>query len=383
MTEKRSVKTWEELTLADHFIFKKFMMNEEICKEVLSEILGKEVVKIKYFDYEKTVEARYDAKGIRMDVYIRGENEVYNVEIQNELSYDIPKRCRYYHDLIDLDLLEKGMDYEQLCHSYVIFICTFDYFGQGQYKYTFRNRCEEVEGLSFGDLSTSIILNTKGVEGNVSDKLKIFLKSIEGVFSNDAFSARIKEEYEEIKKSGKWRKEYMWMDLELRDQHKRGYEEGLSEGHQKGTLQTTVKFYLENIISLDNALEMTGLTELRHASMLTLSGGETQRVFLAQVFAQDPQVLILDEPANHLDLKYQKHIFSLIQEWLKEPGRAVLSVVHDLSLARRYGSHAILMDHGKSVSRGPIDEVMTSGNLEQVYGMNVYAWMQEMLGQWQ
>ena len=134
---------------------------------------------------------------------------------------------------------------------------------------------------------------------------------------------------------------------------------------------------------VEKALEMTGLTELRHASMLTLSGGETQRVFLAQVFAQDPQVLILDEPANHLDLKYQKHIFSLIQEWLKEPGRAVLSVVHDLSLARRYGSHAILMDHGKSVSQGPIDEVMTSGNLEQVYGMNVYAWMQEMLGQWQ
>ena len=134
---------------------------------------------------------------------------------------------------------------------------------------------------------------------------------------------------------------------------------------------------------VEKALEMTGLTELRHASMLTLSGGETQRVFLAQVFAQDPQVLILDEPANHLDLKYQKHIFSLILEWLKEPGRAVLSVVHDLSLARRYGSHAILMDHGKSVSQGPIDEVMTSGNLEQVYGMNVYAWMQEMLGQWQ
>ena len=120
---------------------------------------------------------------------------------------------------------------------------------------------------------------------------------------------------------------------------------------------------------VEKALEMTGLTELRHASMLTLSGGETQRVFLAQVLAQNPQVLILDEPANHLDLNYQQQIFSLIREWLQEPGRAV--------------SHAILMDHGKSVSQGPIDEVMTSGNLEQVYGMNVYAWMQEMLGQWQ
>ena len=135
--------------------------------------------------------------------------------------------------------------------------------------------------------------------------------------------------------------------------------------------------------AVEKALEITGLTGLRHASMLTLSGGEMQRVFLAQVFAQNPQVLILDEPANHLDLKYQQHIFSLIQEWLEQPGRAVLSVVHDLSLARRYGSHAVLMDHGRSISQGRISEVMTPENLQRVYGMNVYAWMQEMLSQWQ
>jgi len=135
--------------------------------------------------------------------------------------------------------------------------------------------------------------------------------------------------------------------------------------------------------AVEKALEITGLSGLRHASMLTLSGGEMQRVFLAQVFAQNPQVLILDEPANHLDLKYQQHIFSLIQEWLEQSGRAVLSVVHDLSLARRYGTHAILLDHGKTVSQGLIADVMTPENLKQVYGMDVYAWMQEMLSQWQ
>ena len=135
--------------------------------------------------------------------------------------------------------------------------------------------------------------------------------------------------------------------------------------------------------AVEKALEITGLSGLRHASMLTLSGGEMQRVFLAQVFAQNPQVLILDEPANHLDLKYQQHILSLIQEWLVQPGRAVLSVVHDLSLARRYGTHAILLDHGKTVSQGLIADVMTPENLKQAYGMDVYAWMQEMLSQWQ
>ena len=134
---------------------------------------------------------------------------------------------------------------------------------------------------------------------------------------------------------------------------------------------------------VERALELTGLTSLRRASMLTLSGGETQRVFLAQVFAQNPQALILDEPANHLDLKYQQHIFSLIQAWLKEPGRAVLSVVHDLSLARRFGTHAVLMNRGKSVSQGEINAVMTPDNLRRVYDMDVYAWMREALKQWE
>lgn len=134
---------------------------------------------------------------------------------------------------------------------------------------------------------------------------------------------------------------------------------------------------------VERALELTGLTELRRSSVLTLSGGELQRTFLAQVFAQNPQVLILDEPANHLDLVYQKHIFALIAAWLKEPGRAVMSVVHDLSLARRYGTHAVLMNHGKCAAQGVIHDVLTPENLRNVYDMDVYAWMHDMLEQWQ
>lgn len=133
---------------------------------------------------------------------------------------------------------------------------------------------------------------------------------------------------------------------------------------------------------VEQALEMTGLQALRHASILTLSGGELQRTFLAQVFAQNPQILILDEPANHLDLIYQQHIFSLIQEWLKQPGRAVASVVHDLSLARKYGTHAVLMNGGRCVSQGSIKHVLTPENLRAVYGMDVYQWMRDMLEQW-
>ncbi len=133
---------------------------------------------------------------------------------------------------------------------------------------------------------------------------------------------------------------------------------------------------------VERALELTGLTQLRRASVLTLSGGELQRAFLAQVFAQDPRVLLLDEPANHLDLAYQKHIFSLIQKWLLTPRRAVVSVAHDLSLARRYGTHAVLMNRGQCVSQGKTETALTRENLAAVYDMDVYAWMREMLSQW-
>ena len=115
---------------------------------------------------------------------------------------------------------------------------------------------------------------------------------------------------------------------------------------------------------------------------IELSGGELQRTFLAQVFAQNPQILILDEPANHLDLIYQKHIFSLIETWLGQPGRAVVSVVHDLSLARKYGTHAVLMHRGQCAAQGKIGDVMTAEKLQAVYEMDVYGWMREMLGQW-
>jgi len=138
----------------------------------------------------------------------------------------------------------------------------------------------------------------------------------------------------------------------------------------------------EDRACVERALELTGLTELRHASVLTLSGGELQRTFLAQAFAQNPQILILDEPANHLDLVYQKHIFSLIQEWLRQPGRAVISVVHDLSLARKYGTHAVLMNQGQCVAQGRIGDVLTPERLQSVYDMDVYQWMKDLLQQW-
>lgn len=133
---------------------------------------------------------------------------------------------------------------------------------------------------------------------------------------------------------------------------------------------------------VEQALALTGMAAQREQSVLTLSGGELQRTFLAQVFAQDPKLLLLDEPTNHLDLVYQKQVFALIRDWVKKPGRAVVSVVHDLSLARAFGSDALLMHKGKAVAQGPVERVLSPEHLDPVYGMDVYGWMRDMLSQW-
>ena len=134
--------------------------------------------------------------------------------------------------------------------------------------------------------------------------------------------------------------------------------------------------------AVERALRLTGLEELANRSVLSLSGGELQRVFLAQLFAQDPAVLILDEPTNHLDLVYQKQLLALVSRWLETPGRGVISVVHDLSLARSYGTDALLLHGGRKIYAGPIEGAFDPERLNAVYSMDVGEWMRGLLGQW-
>lgn len=233
------VKAWEELSIADNFIFQKVMLNEELCKKVLSEILGRKVKKIKYPEYEKTINIRRDSKGIRLDVYLEDEEDtVYNIEMQSSLEKNLPKRSRYYQGVIDLEHMEKGKYYEELNKSYVIFICTFDCFKYDQYKYTFTNKCDEISGLEMGDETTKIYLNTKGKSGNVSEDLKIFLDCVNGVYNSDDFSATIKKEVEKVKCSEKWRAEYMTLSLfEMdikRESEREGREAGMKAGIKEG-----------------------------------------------------------------------------------------------------------------------------------------------------
>lgn len=238
---KAAKQSWENLTLANNFLFCKFMMNEELCKKVLSEILGKEVEHVEYPEYEKIIQARYDSKSIRLDIYLRGDDTVYNIEMQNINKDNIPKRGRYYQDLIDLDLLEKGAYYEDLNKSMVIFICTFDLYKLDYYKYTFTYKCDEVLGLGYGDETTKIIINTHGIKENISDDLKDFLNAVNGQFSNSDFSDKIKMEVEKIKHSNDARREFMTLYLHEEDIRRQSLKEGEAKGRKNDLLMVLDK----------------------------------------------------------------------------------------------------------------------------------------------
>lgn len=225
---------WESLSLSDDFIFQKVMLKESLCKKILSEILGVEVTKIKYTEYEKTITIRSDAKSIRLDVYIRGEDSIYSIEMQKINRDDLKKRSRYYHDLIDLDLLESGCRYKNLNNAFVIFICDFDLFGKGQYKYTFTSMCEEVKNLPLNEGRTTIFMNANGYCGNVSEDCKLFLQAVKSEFTDEPFSAILKSEVERVKSSVEWRTEYMRLSEWIEDEIEMGIEEGRQEGLQEG-----------------------------------------------------------------------------------------------------------------------------------------------------
>ena len=129
---------------------------------------------------------------------------------------------------------------------------------------------------------------------------------------------------------------------------------------------------------VSEVLDTVGLSAQRTQRMQTLSGGERQRAFLAQVLCQDPDILMLDEPGNHLDLVYHKQLLDVIDRWRQQPGKAVVSVVHDLSIARRYGTHALLMENGRTAASGTVQEATQADVLRRVWGMDVAAWLREL-----
>jgi iron complex transport system ATP-binding protein len=110
-------------------------------------------------------------------------------------------------------------------------------------------------------------------------------------------------------------------------------------------------------------MQTTNVEHLRDRFFTEISGGERQRVVLAQAIAQDPEVILLDEPISNLDPQYQVEILDTVKRLSIEQGLTVIAVLHDLNFASMYSDRIILMDDGRIFKSGSVEEVLTADNI--------------------
>ena len=124
----------------------------------------------------------------------------------------------------------------------------------------------------------------------------------------------------------------------------------------------------DDLAAAQSALAMLGLTALASRDVLSLSGGERQRVSLAAVLCQNAPLLLLDEPLAHLDLHHQIECLDVLTAWAREAGRTVVFSCHDLNLARRYATHALLLDGNGHAQAGAARDVLTPELASRAFG---------------
>ena len=132
---------------------------------------------------------------------------------------------------------------------------------------------------------------------------------------------------------------------------------------------------------VEKSLDRVGMLELKNRQITELSGGQLQRVFLARVFAQEPQVILLDEPTNHLDLKYQLELIENLKVWASRSGHCIVGVLHDINLALSFADTILLMEEGTVKACDSVENFDLS-LLSQTYQIDVHKFMQDSLKRW-
>lgn len=221
MSKNKNSKIYSDLGFSNKFMFGNIMRDPTKAKPFLEEILGFPIHHIEYIEKEKEIETQPDSHGIRMDIYVNDGSTIYNCEMQTGNQDDLRKRSRYYQGQIDSDYLERGADYRSLKKTYVIFVCTFDLFGEDRYIYTFESRCEQNPELKLGDDSIKVFLNTKGSIGDVSNSFKELMHFIDTSEIKEYDSElvnNLKDALVNARKRTDWRGKYMFIEDYIKDE---------------------------------------------------------------------------------------------------------------------------------------------------------------------
>ena len=274
---------YEDLTIQDDFMFKKVMQCKRICMRLISEIMQVEVRDITYLETEKTIEAYFEGRGIRLDVLVADDKGThYNIEMQvrNTVGKStgkalLPKRTRYYQGSIDTDMLQKGQNFDELPPLVLIFICAFDLFDQERYLYEFKSRCTEDHELVLDNEVTVMFLNALGHRGNVSQLVKNFLQYVNDHVPKDDFTNEVEDEVVRLNHDKEVRREFMVLSTRLKDERMLGIEEGRVEGKAEKAQEVAMNM-LKDGVALGLIKRYSNLSEAEIRSIAQANGFEVK-----------------------------------------------------------------------------------------------------------
>ncbi len=130
----------------------------------------------------------------------------------------------------------------------------------------------------------------------------------------------------------------------------------------------------------DQAMRITSTLDLAGRFVNTLSGGERQRVLIARALAQQPQILLLDEPTSNLDIRHQLSVLELIRTLAHDQGLGILAAIHDLDSAARFCDRLVLLAQGEVAADGAPADVLTPGTLARVFGVETQVEHDPLIG---
>ena len=286
------LKPWEELTITDDFMFCKVMSDSALCKELLEILLHIKIERLEFNEPQKSLKLTSESKGIRLDVYVKDSNRVFDIELQTTNERNLELRTRYYQGVMDISELEKGELFSNMKESYIIFICMFDPFGADMPIYTVKQTFAENDKLVFDDKTHKIFYNVKAFEKLSNDvETKAFLEYLYKHQSTSKFTESLERAVYRNRDNQHWRNDYMTLAYnmyraaeaaaakaaaeavakaaaEARNEgiaigEKRGEERGISlgitQGEHKKAVETAKKF-LSMGLSIKQIADGTGLS---------------------------------------------------------------------------------------------------------------------------
>ena len=265
-------KRWEDLTITDDFMFCKVMSDPDICKELLEILLHIKIERLEFQEPQKSFKLTSESRGIRLDVYVKDSNRVFDIELQTTNERNLELRTRYYQGVMDISELEKGEFYSNMKESYIIFICMFDPFGADMPIYTVKQTFTENEKLIFDDKTHKIFYNVNAFEKLSNDvETKAFLEYLCKHQSTSKFTDTLERAVYRNRNNQNWRKDYMTLaynlSLAAEKAAKKAREEGISIGRNEGislgaqqkAIETAKKF-LAMGLSVEQVADGTGLS---------------------------------------------------------------------------------------------------------------------------